>query len=103
MRAAAVRPSLVNDEYLMHAAADPVDCMDRVLLTAEVRAALATLSAAHQQVLEEMYFQDRPAAEIAERLGVPVGTVKSRAYYALRAMKEALALRGLDNPLAIGA
>jgi RNA polymerase sigma-70 factor (ECF subfamily) len=100
LRAAEVRPSLVNDENLLFATADPVDSMDRVLLTVEVRAALATLSAAHQQVLQEMYFQDRPAADIAERLGVPVGTVKSRAYYALRAMQEALAGRGLDHALA---
>lgn len=100
LRAAEIRPSLVVDERQLDAAVDPVDCLDRVLLTAEVRAALATLSAAHQQVLQEMYFQDRPAAEIAERLGVPEGTVKSRAYYALRAMKEALARRSLDYSLA---
>jgi RNA polymerase sigma-70 factor (ECF subfamily) len=100
LRAAEIRPSFVNDERQLDAAVDPVDCIDRVLLTAEVRAALATLSAAHQQVLQEMYFQDRPAAEIAERLGVPEGTVKSRAYYALRAMKEALARRSLDYSLA---
>jgi RNA polymerase sigma-70 factor (ECF subfamily) len=84
-------------------ACDPADPVDRMLLAAEVRAAMATLSAAHQEVIREMYFQDRPAAEVAERLGLPEGTVKSRTYYALRALKDAMQRRGLDYAMAEGA
>jgi RNA polymerase sigma-70 factor (ECF subfamily) len=36
-------------------------------------------------------------AEAAAALGVPEGTVKSRAYYALRALKVALAERGVEG------
>jgi RNA polymerase sigma-70 factor, ECF subfamily len=99
-RASASRPALVSDQRKLDVAPDPVDCIDRMLLAADVQAALATLSAVHQEVLREMYFQDRPAAQIAERLGVPEGTVRSRAYYALRALKDALVERGLEHPLA---
>jgi RNA polymerase sigma-70 factor, ECF subfamily len=103
LRATAVRPALVNGERQLDVAVDPVDHIDRMLLAAEVQAAMATLSAAHQEVIREMYLQDRPAAEVAARLGLPEGTVKSRTYYALRALKDALAQRGLDYGLAKGA
>jgi RNA polymerase sigma-70 factor, ECF subfamily len=102
LRATAVRPALVGDEWQLEAACDPADPVDRMLLAAEVRAAMAKLSAAHQEVIREMYFQDRPAAEVAERLGLPEGTVKSRAYYALRALKDAMQQRGLDYATAEG-
>jgi RNA polymerase sigma-70 factor (ECF subfamily) len=69
----------------------------------EVRAAVGALSAAHREVVLLMYMKDMSAAQIAERLGLPVGTVKSRSYYALRALRDALAARGLDHTLAASA
>jgi RNA polymerase sigma-70 factor (ECF subfamily) len=56
--------------------------------------ALATLSADHRRVLVETYFRGRSVAEAAVALGVPPGTVKSRTYYALRALRAALEERG---------
>jgi RNA polymerase sigma-70 factor (ECF subfamily) len=41
------------------------------------------------------YYRGMTVAETAEELGVPVGTVKSRAYYALRALRLALTERGV--------
>ncbi|WP_460807188.1 sigma factor-like helix-turn-helix DNA-binding protein [Micromonospora zhanjiangensis] len=41
-----------------------------------------------------MYLEDRPVAEVAELMGVPEGTVKSRAYQVRRLMR--VALRGQD-------
>jgi RNA polymerase sigma-70 factor, ECF subfamily len=57
--------------------------------------ALADLSAEHRSVLVETYYRGRSVAEAAAALGVPPGTVKSRSYYALRALKLALEERGL--------
>lgn len=42
-----------------------------------------------------LYYLDRSVAEAALELGVPAGTVKSRAYYALRALKLALQEAGV--------
>jgi RNA polymerase sigma factor (sigma-70 family) len=53
-----------------------------------VLAALRTLSTEHRQVLLECYFRGASAAEAAETLGVPLGTVKSRTYYALHALRQ---------------
>src|ERR1700753_1562862 len=55
-----------------------------------VRDALAGLSSIHREVIIDLYFYDHTTAEIAERLGIPEGTVKSRAHYALRALGGAL-------------
>jgi RNA polymerase sigma-70 factor (ECF subfamily) len=41
-----------------------------------------------------MYEQDRPVAEVAELLGVPPGTVKSRAHRARRLLRAALLRSG---------
>jgi RNA polymerase sigma-70 factor, ECF subfamily len=68
---------------------------DHVLLAHGVAEALETLTAAHREVLEELYFADRSVADTARRLGIPEGTVKSRAYYALRALRVACEEREL--------
>ena len=58
-----------------------------------VLAALRTLSTEHRQVLLECYFRGASAAEAAETLGVPLGTVKSRTYYALHALRQEIDMK----------
>ena len=53
-----------------------------------VRRAVAALPSAMRDVVELGVFQDLPYAEIAEILGIPSGTVKSRMFNALRKLKE---------------
>ena len=54
----------------------------------DVRWALAKLSEPLRDVIELGVFQDLPYAEVAEILGIPVGTVKSRMHNALKELKE---------------
>src|SRR5256885_1102110 len=61
-----------------------------VVDTMTVLGALERLSPEHREVLVEMYYRGRTVTETAETLGVPPGTVKSRSYYALRAMRAAI-------------
>jgi RNA polymerase sigma-70 factor, ECF subfamily len=77
-------------------AAGTEDPVDTVLEGLAVRDAMQSLSPAHRQILELFYGQDRKQTEIAELLGLPLGTVKTRSYYALRALKLALQERGID-------
>ncbi len=58
-----------------------------------VLAALRTLSTEHRQVLLECYFRGASAAEAAETLGVPLGTVKSRTYHALHALRREIDMK----------
>jgi RNA polymerase sigma-70 factor (ECF subfamily) len=72
------------------------DHADRVLQVMTLTEALRTLSAAHRDILVETYMQGRTVAEAAERLGLPLGTAKSRAFYALAALRAALVEKGLS-------
>ena len=54
----------------------------------DVRWALAKLSEPLRDVIELGVFQDLPYAEVAEILGIPVGTVKSRMHNALKELRE---------------
>ncbi|MBM2616572.1 sigma-70 family RNA polymerase sigma factor [Actinoplanes sp. LDG1-06] len=67
------------------------DHADQVVDSMVVLGAMEKLSDEHQQVLRQIYFQGRTVEEAAETLGVPAGTVKSRSYYALRRLREAIA------------
>lgn len=55
-----------------------------------VSEALGRLTTAHRQVLELCYYDGCTTVEAARRLGIPEGTVKSRAHYALEALRLAL-------------
>ncbi len=70
------------------------DELDRAVQAWQVADALASLSAQHRAVLLETYYRGRSIAEAAVTLGIPTGTVKSRSYYALRALRLALQERG---------
>ncbi|GIJ25004.1 RNA polymerase sigma factor SigL [Micromonospora qiuiae] len=66
------------------------DEMDRVVSVHAVRVALTKISPEHREVLIEMYYRGASVAEAAVRLGIPEGTVKSRAFYAVRALHAAI-------------
>ncbi len=55
-----------------------------------VRAAVATLPPEQQQVVEMAYFAGLTQAEIAERVGIPLGTVKGRMRLAVAKLRDAL-------------
>ncbi len=73
------------------------DATERILRTMTVTDALRTLSRAHREVLVATYFQGRTVPEAAAELGLPLGTAKSRVYYALRALRAALQERGVTE------
>jgi RNA polymerase sigma-70 factor (ECF subfamily) len=87
-----------DDTYSAEARAGLVpDPADRTVATVMVRRALDLLSPAHRVILELAYLGDLTQAEIASILDVPLGTVKTRTYHALRALKVTLSERGNDD------
>ncbi len=70
----------------MPADADVAGAPDRQ----RVRAALAELSAEQRQVLELAYFEGQSCSEISDRIGIPIGTVKSRLAAALGKLRQTL-------------
>ncbi|PPK70906.1 sigma-70 family RNA polymerase sigma factor [Actinokineospora auranticolor] len=71
--------------------ADPTSAparVDEVIDRVVVDAALDALPEPHRRTVVEVYLADRTAAAAAEALRIPVGTVKSRLHYALRALRD---------------
>lgn len=94
-RARKARPPETGDEALAGLAGD--DDIDRALESWLVSDALASLTEAHREVLLETYYSGRSVAQAADVLGIPAGTVKSRTFYALRALRLALEERGVTS------
>jgi RNA polymerase sigma-70 factor, ECF subfamily len=70
---------------------DPAELIEQAVDALDVQAALDLLSPEHREVITEVYFRGHSVAETAEILGIPTGTVKSRSYYALRALRQIIA------------
>jgi RNA polymerase sigma-70 factor (ECF subfamily) len=90
-RARAARPRLADGGI------EPsVEPLDEALLAWQVEEALRRIGEEHRRVLIETYYRGRPYAEVAEELGIPEGTVKSRVYYGLRALRVVLEEIGFE-------
>ena len=90
-RARSIRPGPVpyaHDGIVVEVEAG--DDIDQMLVSWQVEEALRRLSNDHRVVLVETYYRGRPYEAVAAELGIPVGTVKSRVYYALRQLRLAL-------------
>ena len=84
-RAANLEPAAVEDP-----AEGVIDAADVAARRFEVRAALETLSPDQRQVLEMAYFGGKTQVQIAEELGIPLGTVKTRTFAAMRKLRSVL-------------
>lgn len=74
-----------------------VEPLDEALLSWQVEEALRRIGDDHRRVLVETYYRGRPYAEVAAELGIPEGTVKSRVYYGLRALRVVLEEMGYED------
>jgi RNA polymerase sigma-70 factor, ECF subfamily len=90
------RPSSRPLEQLEEGQLPPqLDSVDQILSGLMVRDALDSLSPAHRQVLA-LSGEGLTQSQIAARLGIPLGTVKTRAFHGMRALRTALARQGFD-------
>jgi RNA polymerase sigma-70 factor (ECF subfamily) len=64
-----------------------VDHVEKAMVTWQVEDAVRHLSEEHRTVVIEIYFRGRTSKELADRLAVPEGTVRSRLFYALKALR----------------
>jgi RNA polymerase sigma-70 factor, ECF subfamily len=71
------------------------DNVDQILDSLIVREALDKLSAAHADVLRLAQEEGLTQSQIAERLDLPLGTVKTRMFHGMRVLRAELAERGI--------
>ena len=92
-RRAAVRPGLPQ-----HGAAAETESgatLEQAMLGWQVAAALERLTPEHRQMIRMAQFRGLTMREIAEHTGLPLGTVKSRTWYALRSLRLVLEEMGV--------
>jgi RNA polymerase sigma-70 factor, ECF subfamily len=94
-RRAAVRPGLALHEPDDADAPATGATIEQAMLGWQVASALERLSPEHRQVIRLAHFQGLSMREIAERCELPVGTVKSRTWYALRSLRLVLEEMGI--------
>ena len=82
------------DELRDIAGDDGRELAERYVRANEVRGALERLPVEQREVLTLAYFGDLTQTEIADRLGVPLGTVKARAFRGLRRLAGILGTAG---------
>jgi RNA polymerase sigma-70 factor, ECF subfamily len=95
------RTDAALDDRIASTAADPADGPERVLekknTTTLMRACLAELSPEHREVMDLVYYHDKPVKEVARIIGIPEPTVKTRMFYARKKLAELVAQRTAMN------
>jgi len=61
---------------------------------------LTQLSPTHREVFDLVYYHEKSIAEVAEIVGVPQNTVKTRMFYARKRIAELMAAQGIDRAIA---
>jgi RNA polymerase sigma-70 factor, ECF subfamily len=65
--------------------------------SAKLRACLNRLTVEHREVLDLVYYHEKSINEVADILGVPLNTVKTRMFYARKKLADAMAAAGIDR------
>ena len=74
-----------------------IEGLETAIVGWQVNAALDRLDPEHRQVIEELYFNGRSGRETATVLSIAEGTVRSRAFYALRSLRVLLNEEGWEQ------
>jgi RNA polymerase sigma-70 factor, ECF subfamily len=88
------------DEHAAVSVIDPADDAETTMSkrdrSAIVQQCLSQLSALHREVLDLVYYHEKSVDEVAEIVGAPANTVKTRMFYARKRMQALLEAAGLD-------
>lgn len=95
-RRASVRPGLARHEP-PETPAELDRELEHAVLRWQMAAALTRLSPEHREVIRLAHYGGLTLREIAERKGIPLGTVKSRTSYALRTLRLILDEMGVER------
>jgi RNA polymerase sigma-70 factor (ECF subfamily) len=89
------------DDNVIEFIEDPSDNPEVTLQKTErseiLRDCLMRLSPAHREIIDLVYYHERTIDEVAEIIGVPQNTVKTRLFYARKRIGELLAARGFER------
>jgi RNA polymerase sigma-70 factor (ECF subfamily) len=89
------RQEIELDQKVEETVADQYSTPEQILLetdrSAQLRACLSQLSPDHREIIDLVYYHDKTIEEVADIVGVPKNTVKTRMFYARRRLAQLLA------------
>jgi RNA polymerase sigma-70 factor (ECF subfamily) len=95
------RPDEELDEEAAGAIEDPSDdpgtTLEKKDKGAIIRKCLVGLSADHREIIDLVYYHEKSVEEVAEIVGIPENTVKTRMFYARKRLAELLKAAGIER------
>ena len=77
---------------------DPETAVGKIDTGAILRQCLKSLSREHREVIDLVYYHEKSVEEVAEIVGIPEATVKTRMFYARKKLSGMLKAAGVDRP-----
>jgi RNA polymerase sigma-70 factor (ECF subfamily) len=90
----------LDDEFaetLEDQADDPETSMQKKDTSEILRKCLTALSAEHREIIDLVYYHEKSVEEVAEIVGIPQNTVKTRMFYARKKLAEELKAHGIER------
>jgi RNA polymerase sigma-70 factor (ECF subfamily) len=84
-------------EAIVDTADDPQAALEKKDKGDILRKALGALSAEHREIIDLVYYHEKSVEEVAEIVGIPEATVKTRMFYARKKLGEVLKQQGVER------
>jgi RNA polymerase sigma-70 factor, ECF subfamily len=84
-------------EFIEDPADNPEIAMQKTERSAILFDCLRQLSPAHREIIDLVYYHERSIDEVADIIGVPQNTVKTRMFYARKRIAELMTARGVER------
>jgi RNA polymerase sigma-70 factor (ECF subfamily) len=95
------RPDEELDEEAAEAIEDTSDTpevsLEKKDKSAAIRKCLEKLSAEHREIIDLVYYHEKSVEEVAQIVGIPENTVKTRMFYARKRLAELLKAAGIER------
>ena len=95
------RPDQELDEETAGAIEDPSDdpgaALEKKDKSVMIRKCLLGLSTEHREIIDLVYYHEKSVGEVAEIVGIPENTVKTRMFYARKRLAELLKAAGIER------
>jgi RNA polymerase sigma-70 factor, ECF subfamily len=95
------KPEEELDEETAEAIEDPADDPETTVQKKDkgeiLRKCLSALSSDHREIIDLVYYHEKSVEEVAEMVGIPEATVKTRMFYARKRLSELLKAAGVDR------
>jgi RNA polymerase sigma-70 factor (ECF subfamily) len=95
------KPEQELDDEMAAAIEDPSDTPDVTLEKKQkgevIRQCMTSLSAEHREIIDLVYYHEKSVEEVAEIVGIPEATVKTRMFYARKKLAELLKAQGIER------